>query len=144
MWHKPCRTFHPWCLCIKTRCLLDICYVSEGNWPFVWDRAAGDLRCHRAHYDVIVMLIYRRLLRFSHTTNLMMIPNSCSSLVITCCFIARPWGPEFWYLFWISIVFWVPLTSVPRRMQFRVIIHCVIAWVFGITTENSARWTAVG
>ena len=22
MWHKPCRTFHPWCLCIKTRCLL--------------------------------------------------------------------------------------------------------------------------
>ena len=21
MWHKPCRTFHPWCLCIKTRCL---------------------------------------------------------------------------------------------------------------------------
>ena len=22
MWHKLCRTFHPWCLCIKTRCLL--------------------------------------------------------------------------------------------------------------------------
>ena len=21
MWHKPCWTFHPWCLCIKTRCL---------------------------------------------------------------------------------------------------------------------------
>ena len=21
MWHKPCRTFHPWCLCTKTRCL---------------------------------------------------------------------------------------------------------------------------
>ena len=21
MWPKPCRTFHPWCLCIKTRCL---------------------------------------------------------------------------------------------------------------------------
>ena len=21
MWHKPCRTFHPWCVCIKTRCL---------------------------------------------------------------------------------------------------------------------------
>ena len=21
MWHKPCRTFHPWCPCIKTRCL---------------------------------------------------------------------------------------------------------------------------
>ena len=25
MWHKPCRTFHPWCLCIKTRCLLTHC-----------------------------------------------------------------------------------------------------------------------
>ena len=22
MWQKPCRTFNPWCLCIKTRCLL--------------------------------------------------------------------------------------------------------------------------
>ena len=22
MWRKPCRTFHPWCPCIKTRCLL--------------------------------------------------------------------------------------------------------------------------
>ena len=21
MWHKACRTFHPWCICIKTRCL---------------------------------------------------------------------------------------------------------------------------
>ena len=21
MWHKPCRTFHPWSICIKTRCL---------------------------------------------------------------------------------------------------------------------------
>ena len=26
MWHKPCRTFHPWCPCIKTRCL----------FPFFW------------------------------------------------------------------------------------------------------------
>ena len=25
MWHKPCRTFHPWCPCIKTRCL----------WPYL-------------------------------------------------------------------------------------------------------------
>ena len=24
MWHKPCRTFHPWCVCIKTRCLLPV------------------------------------------------------------------------------------------------------------------------
>ena len=25
MWHKQCRTFHPWCPCIKTRCLLVHC-----------------------------------------------------------------------------------------------------------------------
>ena len=29
MWHKPCRTFHPWCLCIKTRCLLFLCCHPE-------------------------------------------------------------------------------------------------------------------
>ena len=28
MWHKPCRTFHPWCPCIKTRCLS---VMWEGN-----------------------------------------------------------------------------------------------------------------
>ena len=27
MWHKPCRTFHPWCLCIKTRCLFNPCFA---------------------------------------------------------------------------------------------------------------------
>ena len=26
MWHKPCRTFNPWCLCIKTRCLFQSIY----------------------------------------------------------------------------------------------------------------------
>ena len=37
MWHKPCRTFHPWCPCIKTRCLFvigitqDLRVVSEGQ-----------------------------------------------------------------------------------------------------------------
>ena len=29
MWHKPCRTFHPWCLCIKTRCLSHICLQTD-------------------------------------------------------------------------------------------------------------------
>ena len=24
MWHKPCRTYNPWCLCIKTRCLFEL------------------------------------------------------------------------------------------------------------------------
>ena len=32
MWHKPCRTFHPWCLCIKTRCL----WNSVGHPSRLW------------------------------------------------------------------------------------------------------------
>ena len=28
MWHKPCRTFHPWCLCIKTRCLFTTVMIA--------------------------------------------------------------------------------------------------------------------
>ena len=31
MWHKPCRTFHPWCLCIKTRCLY---FLYSQPWWF--------------------------------------------------------------------------------------------------------------
>ena len=37
MWHKPCRTFHPWCLCIKTRCL------------FYWLRLSGYLTRSTLH-----------------------------------------------------------------------------------------------
>ena len=36
MWHKPCRTFHPWCLCIKTRCLFPLGMRTSLNW---------DVRC---------------------------------------------------------------------------------------------------
>ena len=33
MWHKPCRTFHPWCPRIKTRCLF--LYLSRTyQWNF--------------------------------------------------------------------------------------------------------------
>ena len=35
MWHKPCRTFHPWCLCIKTRCLFNTeMGLCEKAWIF--------------------------------------------------------------------------------------------------------------
>ena len=41
MWHKPCRTFHPWCPYIKTRCL----FVQFGLLNSV---APGDATwCHR-------------------------------------------------------------------------------------------------
>ena len=42
MWHKPCRTFHPWCLCIKTRCLspfdsnLTICFFGQSLTTEKW------------------------------------------------------------------------------------------------------------
>ena len=53
MWHKPCRTFNPWCLCIKTRCLLvplwtnqlscklfkpSRCAKNQGSWKGVLPR----------------------------------------------------------------------------------------------------------
>ena len=34
MWHKPCRTFHPWCPCIKTRCLLSSCECHKTSLIF--------------------------------------------------------------------------------------------------------------
>ena len=40
MWHKPCRTFHPWCLCIKTRCLYN--YMMQ-------------LKYFAFHYNDIIM-----------------------------------------------------------------------------------------
>ena len=41
MWHKPCRTFHPWCLCIKTRCLCPI-YRAPGLKHL--KKTQGDIR----------------------------------------------------------------------------------------------------
>ena len=57
MWHKPCRTFHPWCLCIKTRCLSEL----EGNilyWE--WDQCkpscSGDRKWWRDHMGITVRM----------------------------------------------------------------------------------------
>ena len=50
MWHKPCRTFHPWCLCIKTRCLSTL-------WAKLYQHAThSSLR----HDDVIKWKHFRR------------------------------------------------------------------------------------
>ena len=43
MWHKPCRTFHPWCLCIKTRCLADSVRPAE----FTESQSLSALWTHR-------------------------------------------------------------------------------------------------
>ena len=37
MWHKPCRTFHPWCPCIKTRCLFTS-LIWDGKYPKLCQR----------------------------------------------------------------------------------------------------------
>ena len=38
MWHKPCRTFHPWCPCIKTRCLvIETWQPGWHGWLLMWD-----------------------------------------------------------------------------------------------------------
>ena len=36
MWHKPCRTFHPWCPCIKTRCLFMLFMYLRYVYPWSW------------------------------------------------------------------------------------------------------------
>ena len=45
MWHKPCRTFHPWCPCIKTRCLFIYFRLmnhyhieARTKWPILFTR----------------------------------------------------------------------------------------------------------
>ena len=67
MWHKPCRTFHPWCLCIKTRCLslmwfihhphlialFHTCVCTTCNPAFHnWYRTYG-LHCNNQHYKIL-------------------------------------------------------------------------------------------
>ena len=55
MWHKPCRTFHPWCLCNKTRCLfclsllhaLPMMTSSNGNIFRVTGPLCGEFTGHR-------------------------------------------------------------------------------------------------
>ena len=50
MWHKPCRTFHPWCPCFKTRCLC--IYAAQQRYELV-------PRCHMwsgpVHYSDVIM-----------------------------------------------------------------------------------------
>ena len=48
MWHKPCRTFHPWCLCIKTRCLfIYVCAPIRDQWVQATDLTEGLDGCCR-------------------------------------------------------------------------------------------------
>ena len=51
MWHKPCRTFHPWCPCIKTRCLstykADLCVKCAHLHPgYAANQVARSRYCH--------------------------------------------------------------------------------------------------
>ena len=52
MWHKPCRTFHPWCLCIKTRCLYHFCvHVTMRQWfPYIMARWGCSVHTNELDY----------------------------------------------------------------------------------------------
>ena len=41
MWHKPCRRFHPWCLCIKTRCLCEI-FILHHTYRHLFGNITGE------------------------------------------------------------------------------------------------------
>ena len=45
MWHKPSRTFHPWCLCIKTRCLLNRWFQLDVEESRQWLQCIQYLLC---------------------------------------------------------------------------------------------------
>ena len=51
MWQKPCRTFHPWCPCIKTRCLSPYVLIAIIIAPVTdvphSSPGGGDRRAHR-------------------------------------------------------------------------------------------------
>ena len=52
MWHKPCRTFHPWCPCIKTRCLFETLsrawrHCNEGWVRVPFMHGHGTRRVHK-------------------------------------------------------------------------------------------------
>ena len=77
MWHKPCRTFHPWCPCIKTRSLLSLlvnvvvqnhrlidvlCIHYKFQWVFLLK-----FLCVNSHYIFYVkqLLLFRGRFPFS-------------------------------------------------------------------------------
>ena len=73
MWHKPCRTFHPWCPCIKTSCLCIYCcqFISELHWG-----------AHFNHHGVIGLTLkwpghcFQNVILFSND-----IHNKCNTFV---------------------------------------------------------------
>ena len=73
MWHKPCRTFNPWCLCIKTRCLCTHGLPSTDSWQT--SLGLGNMSWYSAHILICiikpVVLIswfgnWERFLRWKH------------------------------------------------------------------------------
>ena len=56
MWHKPCRTFNPWCLCIKTRCL-SILGSRAGAGPWLL-RFQGAGRDTAIRFTIFVICVY--------------------------------------------------------------------------------------
>ena len=71
MWHKPCRTFHLWCLCIKTRCLYFSYDVFSGmKSSTTWNgnaiaqspRKKSELRDISNTGDIRFLMVYRTII----------------------------------------------------------------------------------
>ena len=77
-----------WCFCL-------ICAWIKG---WVNSGEAGDLRRHRAHYDVIVMIIHDELMTESYQTN-----QSCLHIFFICCIS--------WYTIYRELITWRHLFS---------------------------------
>ena len=69
MWHKPCRTFHPWCPCIKTRCLSQIMRATseDATYKDLWLRHC--MKIHRIFIDTCCMASLRVQLIVSKNAN---------------------------------------------------------------------------
>ena len=125
MWHKPCRTFHPWCLCIKTRCLWNtvfpvacLSYVmntsSLGNYCVTCP--LGYMFLVKGGRNELLMLVYTGVIchadnysamPFIITQSIFFLQNSHNRNPIV-----RPWGRALGCLLWgLCLIFVLPLSS---------------------------------
>ena len=113
MWHKPCRTFHLWCLCIKTRCLsaafLSSCLKNfNAVWSFdclipkFWDflRSVPDGLVHRGSGCLCLPSMWAMLVGAelcAQVTGLTWpAPSTCESSSDVLYIILLPFQESFW------------------------------------------------
>ena len=58
MWHKPCRTFNPWCLCIKTRCLSLMFFAIVDPYTLQWRHYERDGVSNHQPHDCLLNCLF--------------------------------------------------------------------------------------